>query len=65
MNHATVKLGDYTCPLIGIPVSATEEKCDGCGGIRHIRLVRLQPDGKFQCYICEATASLRKSLSEL
>lgn len=36
MNHATVKLGDYTCPLIGIPVSATEDECDLCWDIFHI-----------------------------
>lgn len=30
MNYATVKRDGYEVPLIGIPVSAVKEECEGC-----------------------------------
>jgi hypothetical protein len=49
--HATAKLGEFTVPLIGIPKSATEDACDGCGALTHIR--ELFTDGTgFLCLKC-------------
>ncbi len=31
MKHATVRIGEYTVPLIGVPKDATREKCCKCG----------------------------------
>jgi hypothetical protein len=55
MNHATVKIGDYTIPLIGIPLSATEMECDLCHDIFHINDVHLMFEGKqFLCQKCRS-----------
>lgn len=35
-KHATVKIGEYIIPLIGIDPAATEETCDNCGLTAHI-----------------------------
>lgn len=31
VKHATVRIGQYTIPLIGIPEDSTKETCDVCG----------------------------------
>jgi hypothetical protein len=31
MKHGTVKIGEWTVPLIGVPETATLETCDLCG----------------------------------
>ncbi len=49
MAHATTKIGDYVIPLIGIPESATDEKCDTCGAKLHISNAYLCSDGKIRC----------------
>lgn len=51
MNHATVRLGDYKVPLIGIDQSATEEKCDGCQRTYHLSEIRLNQN-RFMCWSC-------------
>ena len=53
MKHATVKIGDYEIPLIGLPLSATEMECDLCHDIFHISDVHLTFEGKqFLCQKC-------------
>lgn len=51
MTHATVRLGDYSVPLIGIDQSATEEKCDGCKRLFHLSEIKLDQD-RFMCWSC-------------
>ena len=41
MNHATIKLGDYTIPLIGVDRTAAQEKCDRCGNTFSIQEVEI------------------------
>jgi predicted SprT family Zn-dependent metalloprotease len=53
MNHATVKIGDYTIPLVGVPVSATEMECELCHNVVHITKVHLNEEGnQFLCLRC-------------
>lgn len=51
VKHATVNTGGYTIPLIGVPASATKEKCDLCGGIFHTQEITLVGT-KFLCIKC-------------
>lgn len=51
MKHATVKIGNYTVPLIGIPKSATDETCELCGDVMHMSESTFQ-DGKMLCKTC-------------
>lgn len=44
-NHATVMRDGYEVPLIGIPATATEEKCDCCGDIVHLKDAVVTNDG--------------------
>jgi len=46
MKHATVHIGGMVIPLIGIPMSATEEECDCCHDIFHIRKIHWSENGK-------------------
>lgn len=46
MKHATVTVGEFTVPLIGIPMSAVEFPCDRCGSVRHISDLKVTADGK-------------------
>ena len=41
VKHATIKLGDYTIPLIGVDRTATLEECDLCHDIFSIQAVWL------------------------
>ncbi len=53
MNHATVKIGEYEIPLIGVPIAATEMECELCHKIVHISQVRLNHEGtQFLCDKC-------------
>ena len=49
--HAIVHVGNYSIPLIGIPVDATLERCDECGKFFNVRQITLE-DGKFICEKC-------------
>lgn len=51
-QHATVPLGEYTVPLIGIPESATQEKCSRCGSICHLKDIVLDGKGHPCCQTC-------------
>ena len=35
-KHAEVKMGEYTVPLIGVPVDATKETCSICHKEYHL-----------------------------
>lgn len=50
-QHATIRLGDYNIPLIGIAAEATTEKCDLCRAPIHIQGVRLT-GVQFICFRC-------------
>jgi len=50
-NHATVRLGSYTIPLIGIDPAATREQCDRCHDRFHFQSVQLNPAGNQ--WLCE------------
>jgi hypothetical protein len=52
MKHATVKIGEYTVPLIGVPQNATEETCDKCGKKCHIGDMTLGEDMTTTCQQC-------------
>lgn len=51
-KHATVKVGDYTIPLIGVPPLATKEKCSECGELRHLSEISLNDKGHPVCATC-------------
>ncbi len=52
-KHATVRLGEYTVPLIGIPPSATQAECERCHAIFHLADVKLHTEsGEFLCDKC-------------
>lgn len=51
MRHATIELGGYLVPLIGVPRDATSEACDGC--LRRFPLLKVTFDGgEFLCPGC-------------
>jgi formylmethanofuran dehydrogenase subunit E len=50
-KYATVKIGDYTIPLIGVLKDATLEKCDSCGVSVHITEIKML-DAKMLCAAC-------------
>lgn len=51
-KHATVKVGEYTVPLIGVPPTATTEKCSQCGEARHLSELSLDEHGHPVCATC-------------
>ena len=51
MTHTTVRLGDYTIPLIGVKQTATEEECDLCHDIFHLSQIELA-ETQFLCGRC-------------
>lgn len=50
---ATVKIGEYEIPLIGIPDSATQQKCSICGKSFHISEIKIEMNGEPKCSQCE------------
>lgn len=54
MQHASIQLGEYNIPLIGIPKSATEYECDCCHKIfSDIKDVQINIGGfEFYCKTC-------------
>lgn len=53
-EYATVRLGEYTVPLIGIPKEATQEKCSRCGSPLHLADTVLDAKGHPCCKSCLA-----------
>lgn len=49
---ATVPVGEYTVPLIGVPKEATQEKCSQCGAPLHIKDTVLNAKGEPCCATC-------------
>lgn len=52
-RHATVYVGRYNIPLIGVPPSATMERCDVCGEKIHLSKATFRDD-KIMCRRCAA-----------
>ena len=49
---ATVPCGEYTVPLLGVPKSATQEKCSQCGAPLHLTDTVLNAKGEPCCKTC-------------
>lgn len=52
MKHATVKIGDYTVPLIGIAQDATQQDCAKCKKLFHLSEIKLSERGEPLCLKC-------------
>jgi transposase len=52
-KYATVPVGEYNIPLIGVPPSATTETCSRCGMQAHIKRITLDEQGKPVCNECK------------
>ena len=50
-QYATVQRDGFTVPLIGVPKSATEYECEGCG-VKGPESALELTDGKFLCAKC-------------
>lgn len=50
-KHATVRIGEYVIPLIGIHEDATQSECESCGRMTHISDLKLVGD-RFVCERC-------------
>ena len=57
MDYATVRLGEYEVPLIGIPRTATEEKCSKCGLTFHLADVSMDENMNPVCKSCQYTGT--------
>jgi len=53
MNHATVKIGEYTIPLIGIEEDATQQQCSQCKQSFHLSEIKLDQSGEPWCEGCQ------------
>jgi len=53
-DHATVKLGEYTVPLIGIEFAATQEKCSQCQRSYHLSEIALDENCQPRCKACSS-----------
>ncbi len=51
-HHATVKIGDFTVPLIGIDPCHTQQECDECKGLFHLSDVKFMEDNRILCSKC-------------
>jgi len=52
MKHATVKIGDFTVPLIGIKKDATQQECVKCKRSFHLSNIILDNKGEPHCKAC-------------
>ena len=60
-KHASVRIGGYDVPIIGIPPSATEYKCDGCQVVCKVEQLAINETGdKFLCEQCRRESELTK-----
>lgn len=53
MNHATITLGEYTIPLIGVEQFGTLEDCDLCHDTFSIQVIELTGT-QFLCPHCNS-----------
>jgi hypothetical protein len=51
-QHATVPIGEYMIPLIGIPVRAVMDKCSKCKLEFHIKNLEFDENGDLFCGKC-------------
>jgi hypothetical protein len=51
-DHATVRIGEYTVPLIGVPPDASKDKCQVCGLEFYIGDMVLDGAGRTLCQKC-------------
>ncbi len=51
-KHATVKLGEYVVPLIGIPESSTQQECHRCKKSFNLTEITLDEKGRPHCKKC-------------
>lgn len=51
-KHATVPLGEYLVPLIGVSPDATQETCARCGQKQHLKDMTLDARGQPLCAEC-------------
>ncbi len=58
MKHATVRIGEYTVPLIGVPKDATRDECSGCKRMFYIGDLIVDGDFKLLCKTCYETQRL-------
>lgn len=62
-QHATIKLGDYTIPLVGLPVDCTLQECSLCHDMFGIQEVELAVNGRdFYCRQCRGVTRLARNL---
>ncbi len=54
-KHATVRIGEYVIPLIGVPETATQEKCSRCRKQIHLADAALSESGDVLCQSCAET----------
>ena len=53
-DYATVKIGEFTIPLIGISSAATEDECELCHDIIHISELSWNEEGnQLLCNKCK------------
>jgi hypothetical protein len=62
MKHAMVPTGEFMVPLIGIPETAVEERCDRCGNHLHLSKIVISEDGRFICVGCLVRLAIARSL---
>ncbi len=59
-THATIKLGDFTIPLIGIPETATLDTCDLCHDVFSIHDLEINEAGnQLLCPKCRYESQIR------
>jgi len=63
VNHAQIKIGEFTVPLIGVDGEAVLERCDLCHDIFSIQQIRL--DGtQFLCPRCRSILNTSLNTTE-
>jgi len=63
MKHASVRIGEYDIPLIGIPPSATEYECDLCHNIFEVEKMEVNAEGNaVYCPKCRSKPASGESL---
>ncbi len=58
MKHATVRIGEYTVPLIGVPKNASRDECSKCKRMFYIGDLIADANFKLLCKTCHDTTRL-------